>query len=116
MAEVLAAADLHIAPSRPYPVARSLLEAMAAGCVVLASDTDPHREIVEPGRSGLLVSGQDTDALTRQALAVLADLAAHRPLGEAASLLVREHYSQDVCMPRLAERFTALAAARGQWS
>jgi glycosyltransferase involved in cell wall biosynthesis len=116
VAEVLAAADLHVAPSRPYPVARSLLEAMAAGCVVLASDTDPHREIVEPGRSGLLVSGHDTDALTRQALAVIADLAAHRPLGEAASLLVREHYSQDVCMPRLAERFTALTAARGQSS
>ena len=32
-------------PGRPYPVARSLLEAMAAGCVVLASDTEPHREV-----------------------------------------------------------------------
>jgi glycosyltransferase involved in cell wall biosynthesis len=114
VAEVLAAADLHIAPSRPYPVARSLLEAMAVGCVVLVSDTVAHREIVEHGKSGLLVSGQDIDALTRQALAVLADRALHRPLGAAAALLVREHYSQDVCMPRLAERFTALAAARGQ--
>jgi glycosyltransferase involved in cell wall biosynthesis len=116
VAEVLAAADLHIAPSRPYPVARSLLEAMAAGCVVLASDTAPHREIVAHGHSGLLASGQDTDAFTGQALAVLADRALHRTLGEKASLLVREHYSQEVCMPRLAERFTALAAARGQWS
>jgi len=116
VAEALAVADLHIAPSRPYPVARSLLEAMAAGCVVLASDTAPHREIVESGRSGLLVNDEDTDALTRQALAVLADLAAHRPLGEAGSLLVRENYSQDVCLPRLAERFTAIASARGQWS
>ena len=41
VAEVLAASDLHVAPGRPYPVARSLLEAMAAGCVVLASDTEP---------------------------------------------------------------------------
>ena len=49
VAEVLAASDLHIAPSRPYPVARSLLEAMAAGCVVLASDTEPHREVIAPG-------------------------------------------------------------------
>ena len=114
VAEVLAAADLHIAPSRPYPVARSLLEAMAAGCIVLASDTAPHREIVEPGRSGLLVSGQDTDALKSQALAVLADIALYRSLGDAASVLVHEHYSQDVCMPRLAERFTALAVAGGQ--
>ena len=113
VAEVLAAADLHIAPSRSYPVARSLLEAMAAGCVVLASDTDPHREIIEPGRSGLLANGHDTDGLTRQALAVIADRAAYRPLGEAAAQLVREHYSQDACMPRLAERFTSLAVATG---
>ena len=33
-----------------YPVARSLLEAMAAGCVVLASDTEPHRQVITPGR------------------------------------------------------------------
>ena len=114
VAEVLAASDLHIAPSRPYPVARSLLEAMAAGCVVLASDTAPHREVVAPGQTGLLVDGQDTDGLARQALAVLEDLAAYRPLGDAASVMVREHYSQDVCLPRLAERFTALVAARGE--
>ena len=57
VAEVLAASDLHIAPSRSYPVARSLLEAMAAGCVVLASDTEPHREVITPGQTGLLVDG-----------------------------------------------------------
>ena len=71
VAEVLAASDLHVAPSRSYPVARSLLEAMAAGCVVLASDTAPHREVIVPGQTGLLVDGRDTDGLARQALAVL---------------------------------------------
>ena len=50
VAEVLAASDLHVAPCRPYPVARSLLEAMAAGCVVLASDTEPHREVITHGQ------------------------------------------------------------------
>jgi hypothetical protein len=29
-------------------------------------------------------------------------------------VMVRERYSQDVCLPRLAERFTALVAARGE--
>jgi glycosyltransferase involved in cell wall biosynthesis len=111
VAEVLAASDLHVAPSRPYPVARSLLEAMAAGCVVLASDTEPHREIVECGRTGLLVAGQDTETLARWALAVLADPAAFRPLGDAAAATVRELYDRNVCLPRLAEQFSALADA-----
>ncbi len=52
VAEVLAASDLHIAPGRAYPVARSLLEAMAAGCVVLASDTEPHRQVDPYRRDG----------------------------------------------------------------
>ena len=59
-------------------------------------------------------NGHDTDGLARQALAVIADRAAYRPLGEAASLLVREHYSQDVCMPRLAERFTLSRRRQGE--
>ncbi len=111
IAEVFAASDLHIAPSRPFPAARSLLEAMATGCVVLASDTAPHREVIVPGQTGLLVDGRDTDGLARQALAVLTDRAGHRPLGEAASVMVHEHYSQDACLPRLAERFTSLVAS-----
>ena len=114
VAEVLASSDLHLAPSRPYPVARSLLEAMASGCVVLASDTDPHRQVITPGRTGLLADVRDAEALTRQAMAVLADPAAHRPLGDAAAELVRERYSQDVCLPRLAEQFSALTIGRSR--
>ncbi len=67
VAEILAASDLHIAPSRSYPVARSLLEAMAAGCVVLAADTEPHREVITNGQTGLLIDGQDNDEFLRTA-------------------------------------------------
>jgi glycosyltransferase involved in cell wall biosynthesis len=110
--EVLAASDLHVAPGRPYPVARSLLEAMAAGCVVLASDTAPHREIIRDGQTGLLAEPSESGELTRRALAVLEDPAAHRPLGESAAELVRSRYSRDVCLPALADRFQALAESR----
>ena len=65
VAEALAASDLHVAPGRPYPVARSLLEAMAAGCVVLASDTEPHREVVTPDQTGLLVGESNPEALAK---------------------------------------------------
>ncbi len=115
VAEVLAASDLHVAPARPYPVARSLLEAMAAGCVVLASDTEPHREVITTGHTGLLVDECDPDALARQALAVLADPASVRPLGDAASALVRQRYSHDACLPSLAQEFASLASAKGGW-
>src|SRR5262249_28245537 len=63
VAEVLAASDLHVAPGRPYPVARSTLEAMASGCVVLASDTEPHREIIAHGETGLLIHPDEPEAM-----------------------------------------------------
>jgi glycosyltransferase involved in cell wall biosynthesis len=107
--EVLTASDLHVYPGRPYPVSRSLLEAMSAGGVVLAADTEPVREWVLPGQTGLLAPQGDTDAWERLALAVLGDSAAHRPLGDAAAQWVRGHCSLDVTLPVLAERFTALA-------
>ncbi len=116
VAEVLAASDLHIAPGRPYPVARSTLEAMSAGCVVLASDTESHREVIARGETGLLVDAGDSETMARQALAVLDDPATYRPLGDAAATMVREKYSQDACLPRLAEQFNRLALADGRRS
>ena len=112
VADVLAVSDLHVAPTRPYPVARSLLEAMAAGCVVLATDTSPMREVIDPGRTGLLAPPDDLNAWERLAREALADPAGHRPLGEAAADHVRRHYARDATLPVLAEWFVTLARGR----
>lgn len=112
VAEVLAASDLHVAPGRAYPAARSMVEAMARGRVVLAADTPPAREFLRDGVDGLLAPGDDADALFDRAMAVLDDPAAFSPLGDAAAELVRAEYARDVTLPRLAERFDRLVAAR----
>ncbi len=109
VAEILAASDLHVYPGRAYPPSRSLLEAMAAGCVVLAADTGPVREVLTHGQSGLLLDPADVHAWEKQALAVLDNPAAHRPLGAAAAELARQRYSRDANLPKLAERFSRLA-------
>ncbi len=106
---LLARSDLHVYASRPHPASRSLVEAMAAGCVVLAFETEAALEVIEPGVSGLLVP-TDLDEASRIALGVLQDPAAHRPLGEAAAERVRERYSRDVTLPRLADLFDRLAS------
>lgn len=64
------------------PVA--MLEAMGAGCAVVASDLPGLNEAIESGRSGVLVRPDDVDALARS-LEVLADDAELRAaLGAAA--------------------------------
>jgi glycosyltransferase involved in cell wall biosynthesis len=111
-AEVLRASDLHVYPSRPHAVARSMVEAMAAGCVVLAWDGEPVREFQEHERTGLVVPPEDADEATRIALDVLSDPAVFRPIGEAAARVVRERYDRDVTLPGLAERFAELVGSR----
>ena len=113
VAEVLAASDLHVYPSRSYVVSRSLLEAMASGCTILAWDTGPVREFLVHGQTGLLIRADDSDAAERQALAVLADPAAYHPFGAAATALVRERYAQDTTLPALASQFDRLVEKRG---
>jgi glycosyltransferase involved in cell wall biosynthesis len=113
VAEILAATDLHVYPSRSFPVARSLLEAMACGAVVLAWDTPAVREFIDHGKTGLLVPPGDEEAPVWLARAVLRNPAAHRPVGTAAAQRIRERYAQDVVLPELARHLARLAGRGG---
>ncbi len=84
---------------------------MSCGRVVLGADTPPVREVIEPGKTGLVEPLFDVDRLTETALRVLDDPAAYRPLGEAARALIEEKYSLDVCVPRLKDYFERIASA-----
>ena len=53
--QLLACSDLHLYLTVPFVLSWSLLEAMAAGCCIVASATEPVQEVVEHGESGWLV-------------------------------------------------------------
>lgn len=111
LAQILARSDLHVYLTVPFVLSWSLLNAMACGCVVLASNVAPVQEVVEPGVTGLLAPFFDVDRLVEHALAVLDDGARHRPLGEAARRLIETQYSLDVCVPALRDYFDRVAGS-----
>ncbi len=109
LADVLRITDLHFYLTVPFVLSWSLLNAMASGAVVLASDVPPVREVIEPGVNGLVESVFDVEALTETALRVLDDPASHADLGRAARRTIEERYSVDVAVPELKDYFERIA-------
>jgi glycosyltransferase involved in cell wall biosynthesis len=53
--QVLRASSAHVYLTRPFVLSWSMLEAMSAGCLVIASNTPPVTEIIQDGVNGILV-------------------------------------------------------------
>jgi glycosyltransferase involved in cell wall biosynthesis len=113
LAVLLARSDLHVYLTVPFVLSWSLLDALACGCVVLASDVPPLREVIEPGVNGLVENLFEVDALAATALKVLDDPGAFRPLGQAARALMEGHYSIEVAVPELKNYFERQACISG---
>lgn len=62
---LLAAADVAVLPSEFEGMPLAAIEALAAGCPMVATDIDGTREVVEDGRSGVLITPGDARALAR---------------------------------------------------
>lgn len=101
LVEILSLSDLHIYLTIPFVLSWSLMDSMACGCTVLASDTAPLKEVIQHERNGLLAGFFDIDELARQALRVLEDPEQFRHLGRAAEQLIDEKYSLTKTLPKM---------------
>lgn len=112
LAEILSISDLHIYLTEPFIASWSMVDAMACGAVVLASDQKCVREYIRPGENGLLANFFDVEGQAQQAVEVLRDPAKYQPLSEAAQRTVAENYSVEVALPRLKTFIEAVAAKK----
>jgi L-malate glycosyltransferase len=85
VADVLHAADLVLQPSWEEPFGRALLEGMASGRPVLATDVGGPAELVRDGIDGRLLPPRSPSAWSAAAVELLGDPEARREMGHDAA-------------------------------
>jgi len=105
----------HVYLTYPFVLSWSLIEALAAGCLVVASDTAPLAEVIDHGRNGLLVDFFDPLALAGTIARVLAaprETASMRR--EARRTAVERYDRRSVCLPAHLELAARLLGKEGR--
>ncbi len=95
VAEVLSAADLFVFPSVYEGLGGALIEALALGLPIVASDLPALREVVRPGENADLVSPTDSAALAAAVVALLDDPARRQAYGARSRQLFEDGFDAD---------------------
>jgi len=81
---LLAAMDIFVFPSLWEGLPNALVEAMAAGKAIIATDIKPNREVLGSAEAGMLVAVKDSNALALGIAALIGNRPLARQLGSAA--------------------------------
>ena len=107
--QIIQISTCHIYLTMPFVVSWSLLESMSMKATIVASDVAPVREVMEHGKTGLLVDFFDHEALAAQVAEVLECPGDFSHIGAAARQHVVENYDfLSVCLPEHIRQINAL--------
>lgn len=100
---LLKATDIFIMPSLNEALGYSILEAMAAGKPVIASNVGGIPEVITNGKDGFLVNPGDAEALSNAIALLYADGERRKKLGEAGAEKVNRQFSVQGMIKNTAE-------------
>ena len=107
---LLQLSTVHVYLTYPFVLSWSLLEAMSAGCAIVASDTQPLKEAIVQDETGLLINFFEPAALVEGVVKLLDNPSERKRLGENARKFAQSNYDlQKVCLPKQIEWVTSLA-------
>ena len=97
---LLRVSSAHVYLTYPFVASWSLMEAMSAGCLVIASRTAPVEELIVDGENGLLTDFFDPAAIAARVDEALRAGDAMTPLRERARQTIVENYDlRRICLP-----------------
>ncbi|MCS6832825.1 MAG: glycosyltransferase family 4 protein [Flammeovirgaceae bacterium] len=92
--EILSNCDIGVFPSHKEGMPVALLEKMACGLPVVASDIPEITDIVKHNENGLIFRCKDTDDLARKLTQLIEDAPLRKRLGEAARKTIEQRFGQ----------------------
>jgi glycosyltransferase involved in cell wall biosynthesis len=107
---LLQISSAHVYLTVPFVLSWSVMEAMAAGCVIVGSATPPVAEVIEDGRNGFLVDFFSPGDLARRVAEALVSGASSQPMRQAARQTILERYEASLCITRQTQILTGLVA------
>lgn len=101
-----------VLPSEWEGMPNVVLEAMANGLPVIASDVDGIRDVVVDGKTGVLVPAGDSNAMAQAIAKLVDDPELRRRLAKAAAMEVANKYDWDMVVCQYDQLLRELVAAR----
>lgn len=99
--KILQISRVHVYLTYPFVLSWSMLEAMAAGCLLVASRTAPVEEVIRDGENGLLVDFFKPSEIAARVVEALEDRALFAVLRENARRTIVEKYDlKTICLPQ----------------
>jgi glycosyltransferase involved in cell wall biosynthesis len=102
------ALDLYVQPSLWEGLSLAMLQAMGAGLPVVVSRVSGALDLVQDGVTGCVVPPGDARALAAAIVRLYRQAETRARLGAAARRIVKEHYSLDVMLERVADIYLEL--------
>ena len=107
--KIMQVSTAHVYLTYPFVLSWSLLESMSAGCAVVASNTEPVREVLKDGKTGMMFNFFDHGAISDIVLQLCENETERSALGRNAREEILKNYDlKTQCLPRQLEWVQAL--------
>lgn len=114
VAPLFASSDIFLLPSRVEGFPISIMEAMATGLPVVASNVGGIPDLVRHGEDGFLHDPQDVEGMAHSVAALLADAGLRTRLGAGARQRVLQEFSLRKMGDRILQRYQEMLAGTGR--
>ncbi len=98
--QVLLASTIHVYIGFPFQLSRTMLEAMACKCLVIAPDTQPIKEVITDGANGFTLDFKDPKQIAQRIIACLEYPSFMEKVRQKACQTINEKYALKKELPR----------------